>query len=551
MTARLARSRWLSAVLVIAACAPAPAPDALVLGRVWTGDTARPWVEAVAVQGDSIVALGDSTSLLKQAGDRTAVVRGAFVMPGFQDDHAHFIGWGQTLAAVDLRDASTKEDFAGRIAAFAKTLRPGEWILGGNWDHERLPGGRLPTRDWIDSVTPDNPVFVARYDGHMAFANSAALKAAGVDRSVKEVPGGEIVRDARGDPTGVFRDEAMNLVSAVIPPDSPSQLDSALARAMRDAAEHGVTAVSFVSSTWPDVAAVRRARARGALTLRISTYHVLGDWRSAAESLRVNGPGDDWVRVAGVKGFVDGSLGSTTAWFDAPFSDAPGTSGLTVTNLDSLRAWVGGADSAGLQVVVHAIGDRANGWILDLFDSVATAHGPRDRRFRVEHAQHLRRADIPRFAALGRDPEHAALPRDRRWPVGREADRARADQDDLRLPVAPRRRRAAGVRFGCAGGVPGSDRRRVRGGDPRHARRKTAGRLGAGGEDHGGRGAPRLHRRQRLGHLHGGEDRHAPARDEGRHRRARPGPHHDSPRSDQGREGGGDDGGGKVVYRRE
>lgn len=417
MTARFSLPLRISALLAVAACAQPPAPDSLVLGRVWTGDSARPWVEAVAVQGDSIVALGDSTSLLKQAGDKTAVIRGAFVMPGFQDDHAHFIGWGQTLAAVDLRDASTKEEFAGRIAAFAKTLRPGEWILGGNWDHERLPGGRLPTRDWIDSVTPDNPVFVARYDGHMAFANTAALKAAGIDRSVKEVPGGEIVRDARGEPTGVFRDEAMNLVYAAIPPDSPSQLDSALARAMRDAAEHGVTAVSFVSSTWPDVAAIRRARARGALTLRISTYHVLGDWRSPAESLRVNGPGDDWVRVAGVKGFVDGSLGSTTAWFDAPFSDARGTSGLTVTNLDSLRAWVGGADSAGLQVVVHAIGDRANGWILDLFDSVATAHRARDRRFRIEHAQHLRRADIPRFAALGvipsMQPYHAID--DGRW----------------------------------------------------------------------------------------------------------------------------------------
>jgi predicted amidohydrolase YtcJ len=417
MTARVSRPLGLFALLSVAACAQAPAPDSLVLGRVWTGDTARPWVEAVAVQGDSIVALGDSTSLLKQAGDKTAVIRGAFVMPGFQDDHAHFIAWGQTLAAVDLRDASTKEEFAGRIAAFAKTLRPGDWILGGNWDHERLPGGRLPTRDWIDSVTPDNPVFVARYDGHMAFANTAALKAAGIDRSVEEVPGGEIVRDAGGDPTGVFRDEAMNLVAAVIPPDSPSQLDSALARAMRDAAEHGVTAVSFVSSTWPDVAAIRRARARGALTLRISTYHVLGDWRSAAESLRVNGPGDDWVRVAGVKGYVDGSLGSTTAWFNAPFSDAPGTSGLTVTNLDSLRTWVGAADSAGLQVVVHAIGDRANGWILDLFDSIATAHGARDRRFRIEHAQHLRRDDIPRFAALGvipsMQPYHAID--DGRW----------------------------------------------------------------------------------------------------------------------------------------
>jgi predicted amidohydrolase YtcJ len=178
-----------------------------------------------------------------------------------------------------------------------------------------------------------------------------------------------------------------------------------------------VTAVSHVSATWPEIAAIRRARDRGDLTVRIITYHVLADWRSAAESLRVNGPGDDWLRVAGVKGFVDGSLGSTTAWFDQPFSDAPLTSGLTVTDLDSLRSWVGRSDSAGLQVVVHAIGDRANGWLLDLFDSVATANGTRDRRFKVEHAQHLRRADIPRFAALGvipsMQPYHAID--DGRW----------------------------------------------------------------------------------------------------------------------------------------
>lgn len=417
MTACFARLLRLSALLALAACAPAPAPDTILLGRVWTGDSANPWAEAVAVEGDSITALGDSTALLGRAGAETEVFRGAFVMPGFQDDHTHFFGWGQTLAAVDLRDASTKEDFVGRITAFAGRLQPGEWILEGNWDHERLPGGRLPTRDWIDSVTPDNPVFVSRYDGHMAFANSAALKAAGIDRSVKDVPGGEIVRDGRGEPTGVFRDEAMSLVFAAIPPASPSQLDSALARAMRDAAEHGVTAVSHVSATWPELAAIRRARDRGVLTVRVTSYHVLADWRSAAESLRVNGPGDDWLRVAGVKGFVDGSLGSTTAWFDQPFSDAPKTSGLTVTDLDSLRSWVGRSDSAGLQVVVHAIGDRANGWLLDLFDSVATANGPRDRRFKVEHAQHLRRADIPRLAALGvipsMQPYHAID--DGRW----------------------------------------------------------------------------------------------------------------------------------------
>jgi hypothetical protein len=405
----------LAAVLSVA-CGGAPAPDALVLGRIWTGDSARPWAEAVAVRGDSISAVGDSAALLGTAGPETEVLRGAFAMPGFQDDHTHFFEWGFTLAAVDLRDANSREEFVRRLADFAKRLQPGEWILGGNWDHERF-GGVLPTREWVDAVTPDNPVFVSRYDGHMVFTNSAALRAAGVTASTGDVPGGEIVRDRAGNPTGVFRDEAMNLVGQAVPAPTPAQLDSALARALRDAAEHGVTAVALVSGTWEQDAALRRAKDQGTLTARVTTYHVLGDWRMAAESLRIRGPGDDMLRTAGVKGFVDGSLGSTTAWFDQPFSDAPSTSGLTVTPLDSLRRWIGRADSAGLQVAVHAIGDRANGWLLDVFDSVAQAHGPRDRRFRIEHAQHLRRADIPRFAALGvipsMQPYHAID--DGRW----------------------------------------------------------------------------------------------------------------------------------------
>lgn len=403
-----------------AACQSAPAPTTIVVGRVWTGDEARPWMEAVAVQGDTIVALGDSATILRLARRETEVLRGAFVMPGFQDDHTHFFQWGATLSAVDLRDASSREEFIRRIAEFARQTPPGEWIRGGNWDHERLPGGRLPSRDWIDSVTPDHPVFVMRYDGHMAFANTAALRAAGIDRSVRDVPGGEIVRDARGELTGVFRDEAMPLVERAVPAPTEAQLDATLQAALQDAARHGVTSlvhVGYGAPAWPEIAAMRRARANGTLTARISVYPQIAEWRHVAESLRVNGPGDAWIRVAGVKGFVDGSLGSTTAWFDAPYDDAPGTTGLTVTNLDSLRAWMRSADSAGLQLAIHAIGDRANAWLLDAYDSLARAAGPRDRRPRIEHAQHLRAADIPRFAALGvipsMQPYHAID--DGRW----------------------------------------------------------------------------------------------------------------------------------------
>ncbi len=407
-------------LLLLAGCGGAASQaDVVVYGRIWTGDSVTPWAQAVAIRGDTIAAVGDSATIARLAGSRTTIIAPAngFVAPGFVDDHVHLRWGGFQLASVDLRDAGTPEEFTRRIKAFAATLQPGEWITGGDWDHEKWPGTPLPDRSWIDSVTPRNPVFVQRLDGHMALANSLALAAAKLDRAMKPIPGGAIIRRRDGELTGVFKDEAMNPVGAAMPEPSPSQLDSAIARAMRHAASLGVVAVSSVSTDWADIAALRRARARGALTLRVSNYIALADWRSMADSLKAHGPGDDWIRVAGVKGFVDGSLGSTTALMFSPYRDAPNTRGLFVTPEDSLRAWIGAADSAGLQVAVHAIGDRANALLLDIYDSVAKAHGPRDRRFRIEHAQHLRQEDIPRFAALGvipsMQPYHAAD--DGRW----------------------------------------------------------------------------------------------------------------------------------------
>jgi predicted amidohydrolase YtcJ len=325
----------------------------------------------------------------------------AMVVPGFMDSHTHFLSGGFQLASIDLRDAATPEEFAARLKAYAAKLKPGEWITGGDWDHERWAGAPLPQRSWIDSVTPDNPVFVNRLDGHMALANSAALRLAKVSRGTADVAGGTIVRDARGEPTGVLKDEAMGLVYAIVPSPSPEQSDSALGRAMAWAASKGVTAVASVSAPWYEVAALRRAKSSGKLTTRVAVFVPLNDWRRMADTVRANGVGDDWLRVAGVKGYVDGSLGSTTALFYEPYADEPSTRGLMVTPEDSLRSWIGRADSAGLQVVVHAIGERANGVLLDIYDSVAAANGARDRRFRIEHAQHLRRADITRFGRSG------------------------------------------------------------------------------------------------------------------------------------------------------
>jgi hypothetical protein len=403
--------------------------DLVVYGRVWTGDSARAWAEAVAVAGDTIVEVGDSAGVARLVGSTTKVMNNgkAMVTPGFMDGHLHLLGGGFQIARVDLGSASSPAELVARLKQHAAKLRPGEWITGGGWDHERWPGAPLPERSWIDSVTPNNPVFVNRLDGHTSLANSAALRLAGLSRATRELPGGTIVRDPRtGEPTGVLKDNARDPVNRIIPAPSASQSDSALARAMRWAAAHGVTSVATLSNdpgtiaigeSWRELATLKRARRSGTMLTRVSVYVSLEAWRAMADTLRAEGPGDDWLRAAGVKGFVDGSLGSSTALFYQPYVDAPSTRGLLVTPEDSLRSWIGGADSAGLQVVVHAIGERANGLLLDIYDSVAQAHGARDRRFRIEHAQHLRRGDIGRFAKTGviasMQPYHAID--DGRW----------------------------------------------------------------------------------------------------------------------------------------
>lgn len=408
----------LAGLLACAGGSSAPA-DLVVYGRVWTGDSTRRWASAVAIAGDRIALVGDSADAARRVGPNTQVLATkGMVAPGFADGHLHFVDGGFRLAAVDLRPAVSSEDFVRRLAAFAREKQPGEWITGGEWDHERWPGAPLPRREWIDSVTPDNPVFVRRLDGHMGLANSAALRLAKIGRATRDIPGGVIVRDpGTGDPTGILKDGAMAPVYGVMPAAAAAPRDAALRRAMQHAASRGVTTVNHVSVPWPDLGAYLRARDGGTLTVRVALYFPLQDWRRVADTIAAIGRGDDLVWIAGVKGYVDGSVGSTTALFYRPYADDPSTSGVLVTPEDSLRRWVGAADSAGLQVVVHAIGERANGLVLDIYDSVARAHGARDRRFRIEHAQHLRRADIDRIARTGvvasMQPYHVAD--DGRW----------------------------------------------------------------------------------------------------------------------------------------
>jgi predicted amidohydrolase YtcJ len=267
-------------------------------------------------------------------------------------------------------------------------------------------------------VTGDTPVFVQRLDGHMGLANSAALKRAGIDAATPDPPGGTIVRDARGLPTGLLKDAAMDAVFRVIPPPDDARADAALQSGFAEALAHGVTQIHDMSDgDWRTLDAFRRARAAHALPIRVYAFVPIADWARLADFIRANGRGDDWLRWGGVKGFVDGSLGSTTAWFHAPYADAPQTSGLTMGDPAVLARLIREADRAGLQVAVHAIGDRANDWLLDTYQRVAAEDGPRDRRFRIEHAQHLAPTAIARFGRLGvipsMQPYHAID--DGRW----------------------------------------------------------------------------------------------------------------------------------------
>jgi predicted amidohydrolase YtcJ len=393
---------------------------AIINAKVWTANPSKPWASAVAMSGEKITQVGSTAEIAKllQGAPNARVIdaHGALVTPGFIDSHVHFVTSGFQLSTVQLRDAKTPAEFIARIKAYAATIPAGAWITGGNWDHQNW-GGELPRRDWIDSVTPNNPVSVSRLDGHMLLANSAALKAAGVTAATKDVEGGTIVRDADGNPTGILKDNAEGLVDRA-EPDAPKELhDRALDAAMRYVVARGVTSVHNMGG-FTDLATFERAHHDGRLIMRIYAVTPIAQWERLRDTVAARGNhGDEWVRIGGLKGFADGSLGSHTAAMFAPFSDSPKDSGFFVETPANLLKYTQGADKVGLQVIVHAIGDRAINSQLNIFEQVARENGARDRRFRIEHAQHISPPDIPRFAKLGvipsMQPYHAID--DGRW----------------------------------------------------------------------------------------------------------------------------------------
>ena len=390
--------------LHVAADKTSPAPDSIIVNAfVHTMDPSQPRTEAIAIYNNRIMAVGSSKDIRKLAGPNTRVIdaKKRLVLPGFNDSHTHFLSGGFQLSSVDLRDANSQKEFADRLRSFAAKLPTGRWIKGGDWDHERWPDAKLPTKELIDGFTPETPVFVSRLDGHMALANSLALRLAGVTRQTLDPPGGVIVRDVKtGEPTGILKDAAQSFVWKVIPPSSFEEKLAAAQAATNYAATLGVTSVQDMSAG-ADVGIYQTLLDRGELKTRVYAVAPLPQWeRLARTGVRAHF-GSDMLRVGGLKGFADGSLGSTTALFYEPYKDEPSTSGIAGDEmypegamLDRVRA----ADKVGLQTMIHAIGDRANDLILTIFEQVERENGDRDRRFRIEHAQHLRAQDIPRFA---------------------------------------------------------------------------------------------------------------------------------------------------------
>ncbi len=404
------RAHTILVAFVLFGCALAaeekPAADLIITNaKVYTVDKAHPRAEAVAVLGPRIVAVGTSAEIDAWRGPNTRVIdaHSRLVLPGFNDAHVHFITGGLQLDSVQLNDAESPQEFAQRIGNFVKRVPKGEWITGGDWDEEKWKPPQLPTKELIDPVTPDTPVFVTRYDGHESLANSYVLKLAGVTAKTPDPPGGTIVRDAQGNPTGVLKDSAQNYVWKVMPPLSHDRRLRAAKRALAYAARLGVTSLQDMGPDPEDVAVYSELAERGELTSRIYAAPPIASVDDQVKIGIRHAWGSPYLRLGALKAFADGSLGSTTAYFFEPYTDAPKTRGLLnegMIPLSKMRNRMMKGDAAGLQLFTHAIGDAAISQILDFYSDIEKAHGAADRRWRIEHSQHVAPKDFARYAKL-------------------------------------------------------------------------------------------------------------------------------------------------------
>jgi len=388
-----------------------------VNGVVFTAVADSADASVLAIRDGKIIYVGTQVPS-ELAAMKTIDLAGGFLMPGFIDNHVHFMEGGAGLASVDLRDAASPAEFADRIAAHAASMPQDSWMLSGNWDHH-LWGGELPRKDWIDAATRDTPVLVSRLDGHMALANSVALRLAGISGDTQVPLGGEIVLDSSGTPTGILKGTALNLVLGVIPPPSEEETLQAFEAAQSMALRNGVTQVHAVTANATETTlldAFVLALERGRMRIRAHVYTPLEHWQQAAKRVAEHGRGDEWLRWGGVKGFVDGSLGSSTAWFHEPYSHDATLRGAPLTEPHELERLLAGSHGAGLRLAVHAIGDRAIDALIEHYRMLA-GDNIRSQRLRIEHFQHPTQAAIEAAAhnglVLSMQPYHAID--DGRW----------------------------------------------------------------------------------------------------------------------------------------
>lgn len=372
-----------------------------VNGVIWTGVKEKPDASVLAVRGGRILYVGNELPSHLEP-NLTIDLKGKFMMPGFIDNHVHFMEGGAALASVDLRSAESTEEFVKRITDYANEVIGGQWVLNGNWDHTKW-GGELPHRDWIDAFTLETPVYVIRIDGHMALANTAALEAAGITRETADPDGGVIVRDELGEPTGVLKGNALNLVLAVIPPPSDDELMRQFSLAQAQALSFGITKVHAVTAYPTETNMLdifQLARQRGILKIRAQVSTPIESWQSMQTQVQENGRGDEQLNWGGVKGFIDGSLGARTAWMHLPYTDAPDTTGVPLNSPDDLHTWMQEAHNNELELSIHAIGDKGIDSVIQSMKDIAREN-IKDRRFRIEHFQHPSEAAIAQLADLG------------------------------------------------------------------------------------------------------------------------------------------------------
>ena len=402
----------------LALAAQSPADLVLTNGRIYTVDNARPIVSALAVRGGRVIFVGSDAEARVLAAPSTRVIdlHGATVVPGIVDAHAHLLGLGNMLARVNLAGSKSYQEGIGRVTAWAKSVKPGEWILGRGWDQNRWVDKGFPTHEALSRAFPNNPVVLTRIDGHALLANAKAMELARITPATAEPSGGRIVKLASGAPSGVFIDNAQSLISGAIPAPTRAETRKAILAAITECNRWGLTGIHDPGEDAETIAIYEDLAKAGNYNLR--NYVMISDPGDPNSSAAVNNPylrrgpqsalydGHLWIRA--IKLYADGALGSRGAALLAPYSDDPANSGLLVSQPAHIRAWAEAALRRGFQVNVHAIGDRGNRIVLDAFDSALKAVPKADHRFRIEHAQVLSAQDIPRFARLGVIPSMQA-----------------------------------------------------------------------------------------------------------------------------------------------